>query len=59
MNVINESWVINISEEGDYKKVFVSCCIQCKVIILLCYTLFKGDFVAVIIIMLNLLWDYS
>ncbi len=51
--------MINISEEGDYKKFFVSCCIQCKVIILLCYTLFKGDVVAVIIIMLNLLWDYS
>ncbi len=37
----------------------MSCYIQCKVIILLCYTLFKGDVVAVIIIMLNLLWDYG
>ncbi len=32
MNIINESWVINISEEGDYKKGFVSCYIQCKVV---------------------------
>ncbi len=39
--------MINISEEGDYKKIFVSYCIQCKVIILICYTLFKGYVVAV------------
>ncbi len=37
MNIINESWVINISEEGDYKKFLCRAAFSVK--LLFCYAI--------------------